>query len=61
MRMLEHKPEFKELDTLRNDVSKLVKKHEFEMLQVQMANFRSEADIKLANAEKDIDDFVDSV
>jgi hypothetical protein len=34
MRMLEQKPEFKELDTLRHDVTKLVAKHDFEMLQI---------------------------
>jgi len=42
--MLDSKPDKNELDVVRQDLQRLAPKHDFEMLQVQMQNFRAESE-----------------
>ena len=55
------KTERQDLEVLRQDISTKVHKHEFEMLGVQLKNFQIESETKIKAAEKDIDDFVETI
>ena len=61
VRTLDKKVERQELEVLKQETSTKVHRHDFEMLGVQLTNQRIEQDQKIKNAEKDIDDFVETM
>ena len=61
VRTLDKKVDRQELELLKQDSATKVHRHDFEMLSVQITNQRIEQDQKIKNAEKDIDDFVETM
>jgi hypothetical protein len=61
MRLIDRKPDLTELEGLRQDLNHKVGRHDFDMLQVNFSNFKLEAQTKLKNADKDIDDFIETM
>lgn len=61
MRLVDRKPDITELESLRQDLSHKVGRHDFDMLQVNFQNFKLEAESKLKSADKDIDDFIETM
>lgn len=61
MRALDKKPERHELDCLRQDITTKISRHDFEMLSVNFNNYKIEADQKIKNADKDIDEFIETM
>jgi hypothetical protein len=58
---MEKKPDRHELDSVKQDVSTKISRHDFEMLQVNFQNHKIEADSKIKNADKDIDEFIETM
>ena len=61
LKVLEGKSERAELDVLRQDVASRAHKSDIDVLAAKMQNANNEQDQKIANTEKDIDEFVETM
>ena len=59
--MIDAKTERHEIEVLKQDIATKVHKHDHDLLVVQVENMRAESEQKIGNAEKDIDDFIETV
>ena len=61
LRLVDKKPDRHELEGLKQDISHKASKHDLEILQVNFSNFRLETEQKIKGADKDIDEFIETM